>query len=75
MAPIPISSPGRRTYCTARRDQDGDEWDDRLGESCSHRGKHAAYRPFTEVQLAPEPLDSVDEKLATGKDDAEGDYE
>ena len=70
MAPMPISSPAT---CPPR--QDGDERDDRLRQGGAHRRQHAAHGALAQIELAPEPLDAVDEQLAAGKDHGEGDYE
>ncbi len=56
-------------------DEDGDERDDRLGQSSAHGREHAAHGTLAQVELAAEPFDAVHEELAARKDHGEGDYQ
>ena len=57
----------------ARREQDRDDRDHRLGQGRPDGRQDRADRALGQLELAPEPLDAVGEQLGAEQDDDEGD--
>ena len=55
----------------ARREQDGDDRDHRLGQCRADRGEHGTHRALGQFELASEPFDAVREQLRAHQDDHE----